>query len=178
MALPSLPFILKERFPGQDFCLLLSLVFLAIGSPGCSESGDQATPDRQESQSPTVQDTSKDQQTASIPSGQEQEEPMIDTKTQIIRQEVRDQLADANKAVEKADNLLRRAPTGKGSDLALAALQQELESARSLLQNGQAQFDDQKFEMAKADAGQAKGKADKVIQQVEQAMDAVTRHSP
>jgi len=178
-------FFLTHRFFRQEMWTLPFLVFigsfvlLTIGSFGCSESDDQATADRQESPSPTVQETPENQQTVSSPSEKEQEESMADTKQiQAIREEVHDQLAKANNAVEKAEELLQRAPTGKGSDLALAALQQELESAHSLLQISQSQFDDQKFELARAQAGQAKDKADKVTQQIEQAIDTVKLHSP
>jgi hypothetical protein len=152
---------------------------LVIGSSGCSGSDDETPTDRQESQSPTIEDTRERQQTASSPSETEQEKPMDDEKKiQVVRQEVQNQLAQAKTAMEKAEHLLQNAPTGKGSDVALAALQKELESAHNLLQLAHTQFDGQKFEMAQAQAGQAKGKAEKITQQIEHAMNTVTGHSP
>ena len=166
-------------FLKQNGFILVLLVIFAFINQGCSESGDEPTRDRQETPSPAVQNTPERQDMASTPTETEQEKAMTDPKiVENLHKEVQDELTDASQAVEKAEQLLQRAPTGKGSDLALEALQEEVQSAHILLQNSQAQFNDQKFEMAKADANQAKGKADKVIQQIEQAMETVTRHTP
>ncbi|MEO7860117.1 MAG: hypothetical protein ABIU05_06675 [Nitrospirales bacterium] len=103
----------------------------------------------------------------------EEKVTLADIKSDPIRLQAQEQLTQGNEAVEKAEQLLRRAPMGKESDLALSALQRNLDSARNLLRTGQTHFDEKKFEMAQTQAHQATEKASAVYEHIEQAISAV-----
>ncbi|HNP31619.1 MAG TPA: hypothetical protein PKK23_21410 [Nitrospirales bacterium] len=99
------------------------------------------------------------------------------TTPEPSRQPAQEELDRANFAIGKAEQLLRRAPMGKESDLALLALERDLDSARSLLRTGQTHFDEQKYEMAQAQAHQATEKASAVYEHIEQAISTVNEDS-
>ena len=165
----------KRRFLKLDSFIFVFLVLLSLFTLGCSESEKQAQTEIQEKTLSPVQESPNNQQASST---LENVETGPGSGTEPTRQEAQDQLDTANEAVGKAQLLIKQAPSGKGSDLAISALHQELNSAQTLLQTGQTHFNDQQFTMAKDKAQEAEKKATTVIQQVKQAIETVKLHSP
>lgn len=170
----------------QDIPLLSLLVLIALMSAGCPGSNDQVPGEDKEpkptaqtppAQTPPAQETPENQTNAPVPD-KEDNDLMTDTAPSSTREEAQEQLTHAQESVGKAEQLLKRAPIGKGSDLALSDLQQELDSAHALLQTGQKQFQDQQFQLARTQAQEATKKADAVAQHIEQAINTATRQSP
>ncbi|MCA9501285.1 MAG: hypothetical protein KC588_19000 [Nitrospira sp.] len=120
--------------------------------------------------------TPKDAQTPSSTDVQENASLPV-AISEPSRQPAQEELDRANFAIGKAEQLLRRAPMGKGSDLALSALERDLDSARTLLRTGQTHFDEQKFEIAQTQAHQATEKASAVYKHIEQAISIVNEDS-
>ncbi|WNM58340.1 hypothetical protein [Candidatus Nitrospira allomarina] len=156
------------------FCLF---VFIVVSIQGCSDSEEKASPTTQEKPAPATSanapigteapSTTSEQGTDSLPA----------TQPEPFRQPAQEELDHANFAIGKAEQLLRRAPMGKESDLALSALERDLDSARTLLRTGQTHFDEQKFEMARTQAQQATEKASAVYEHIEQAISTVNENS-
>lgn len=149
---------------------LIFLVLLSVAGSGCTESNNETNGQEQPG--------TRVQEPAVPPPGtsallEEEKVTQADPQSDSIRLQAQEQLTQANEAVEKAQQLLKRAPSGKGSALAIAALHQDLDSARTLLQTSQTHFDDQKFEMAQTEARQATEKAATVSQHIEQAIKTV-----
>ncbi|MEX2491306.1 MAG: hypothetical protein WD425_06065 [Nitrospirales bacterium] len=176
-------FRLAHRFDSQDVRILCILVVLSLGSWGCSES-ETPSPQTEVEESPSTavpvtpaspEPLSEFQAEESDVSDKREIESGASTPPDSIQSTAQEQLAQARLAVGEADRLLQRAPTGKGSDLALSALRLEFDSARALLQAGQAHYDDQQFDLAKDKAQEAEKKAKMVAGQIEQAMESVKR---
>ncbi len=162
------------RLPSRLLTLIVFFVALGLLSVGCSESENESQPVDQEKLTPPVQETPPLQE--ALP--QESVETGSVSNMEPARKEVQEQLDAANQAVDNAERLLKQAPRGKGSDLALSALRQDLDSAQTLLGMGQTHFRDQQYSMAKDKAQEADKKANAIIQQVERARDTVKLQSP
>lgn len=157
---------------------LCFFVILAVGIQGCSDSEDKASPTAQEKPAPTPSAIAPEDAQAPSSMGEQGNGSLPVTTAEPSRQPAQEELDHAKFAIEKAEDFLRRAPMGKGSDLALSALQQDLDSARSLLRTGQTHFDEQKFEIAQTQAHQATEKASAVYEHIEQALNTVNVDSP
>jgi hypothetical protein len=145
---------------------------------GCSDSEDKASTTTQKNPAPTTSVTvPKDPQATSV-IGEAEKDLVPVTKSEPSGQKAQEELDKANLAVGKAEQLLQQAPMGKGSDLALSALKQDLDSARTLLQTSRTHYSDQKFDIAYTEASQATEKATTVSQNIEQAINTVRRQSP
>lgn len=167
------PSFQKSSLVRQEVLTLCFFVILAVGIQGCSDSEDKTSPTTQEKPAPTTSAiVPKDAQAPSSTSVQGNGSLPV-TTPEPSRQPAQEELDHANFAIEKAEQLLRRAPMGKESDLALTALQRDLDSARNLLRTGQTHFDEQKFEMAQTQAHQATEKASTVYEHIEQAISRV-----
>ena len=170
-----------HQFVRQDIPLLSLLVLIALMSAGCPGSNDQVPGEDKEpkptAQTPPAQETPESQTISPVPD-KEDNDLITDTAPSSTREEAQEQLTHAQESVGKAEQLLKRAPIGKGSDLALSNLQQELDAAQALLQTGQEQFQDQQFQLARTQAQEATKKADAVAQHIEQAINTATRQSP
>ncbi len=172
----SLSFI-TPSFAKQTVLTLCCLVLLALGIQGCSDSEDKAPTTPQKNQAPTTSVTvPKDPEVPSV-IGEAGKDLVTGTKPEISSLKAQEELDNANQAVEKAEQLLQQAPMGKGSDLALSALKQDLDSARTLLQSSRTHYNDKKFDMAQAEARQATEKAATVSQHIEQAINTVRPQS-
>ncbi len=153
-----------------DVSTLIFLVLVSLAGSGCTESKDET--DKQEQPVARVQEPAVSPPGSSVlQEGQNVTQP--DSKSDPIRLQAQEQLTQGNEAVEKAEQLLRRAPMGKESDLALSALQRDLDSARNLLGTGQTHFVEQKFEMAQTQAHQATEKASAMYEHIEQAISTI-----
>lgn len=165
----------------QDTLYLSLFVLIALMSAGCPGSNDQVPGEdkgpKSTAQTPPAQETSENQTISPVPD-KEENVLMADTAPSSTREEAQEQLTHAQESVGKAEQLLKRAPVGKGSDMALSDLQKELDSAHALLQTGQKQFQDQQFQLARTQAQEATKKADAVAQHIEQAINTATRQSP
>ncbi|MEO6202006.1 MAG: hypothetical protein ABIP82_02100 [Nitrospirales bacterium] len=166
MTLTSLP---NLRFKA-NIAPLIFLVLVSLAGSGCTDSKDET--DKQEQPVARVQEPAVSPPKSSVLQ-KEEKVTLADIKSDPIRLQAQEQLTQGNEAVEKAEQLLRRAPMGKESDLALSALQRNLDSARNLLRTGQTHFDEKKFEMAQTQAHQATEKASAVYEHIEQAISAV-----
>jgi hypothetical protein len=165
----------QNRFVRYKVPILSFFILLALGPLGCSD--DQAPPKSQEGGSPTAQKTPDNQEVVSDPTD-ENPEQVTGMESTLLRQKAQEQLNSAQETLEKARHLLQRAPSGKGSDLALSTLQQNLDTAETLFQTGQTQFNNQQYQMAQVQAREATEKADTVAQQIEQAIDTFKLNSP
>ncbi|MGB5054772.1 MAG: hypothetical protein WBO24_10300 [Nitrospirales bacterium] len=173
LTLMIFPSFQKPSLVKQGGLTLCFFVILALGIQGCSDSDDKASPTTQEKPAPPT--------SAIVPKGAQAPSSMSEqvngslpvTTPEPSRQPAQEELDRATFAIEKAEQLLRRAPMGKESDLALSALQRDLDSARNLLRTGQTHFDEQKFEMAQTQAHQATEKASAVYAHIEQAISTV-----
>lgn len=167
------PSFQKPPFVRQKVLAFCLFVFVGVGIQGCSDSEDKASPTTQEKPAPvTSAITPKDTQTPSS-MGEQGNGSLPITTPDPLRQPAQEELDRANFAIGKAEQLLRRAPMGKGSDLALFALERDLDSARNHLRTGQTHFDEQKYEMAQTQAHQATEKASTVYKHIEQAISMV-----
>lgn len=168
---------LTLSFARQTVLTLCVLALLAFGIQGCSDSEDKASTTTQKNPAPTTSVTvPKDPQVPSV-IGESEKDRVPGTQPEPSSQKAQEELDNANQAVGKAEQLLQQAPMGKGSDLALSALKQDLDSARNLLQTSRTHFNDQKFDMAHTEASQATEKATTVSQHIEQAINTVRRQS-
>jgi len=168
----------KPSLVKQEVLTLCFFVILAVGIQGCSDSGDKASPTPQAKPAPaTSAITPKDAQAPPSSTDEQGNGSVPITTPEPFRQPAQEELDHANFAIGKAEQLLRRAPMGKGSDLALSALERDLDSARNLLRTGQTHFDEQKFEMAQTQAHQATEKAEAVYKHIEQAISMVNEES-
>lgn len=167
------PSFQKPSLVRQEVLTLCFFVILAVGIQGCSDSEDKASPTTQEKPAPTTSGIVPKDAQAPSSMGEQGKGSLPVTTPEPSRQPAQEELDHANLAIGKAEQLLRQAPMGKGSDLALSALQQDLDSARNLLQTGQTHFDEQKFEMAQTQAHQATEKASAVSEHIEQAINTV-----
>jgi hypothetical protein len=158
-----------------DISRLFLLVIFILVSTGCPESNEQGPGEVQEplptTQAPPAQD-------APTSPASDENGPAADTTLSSPKEEAQEQLNQAQESVENAEQMLQRAPTGKESDAALSALQQDLISAQALLQTSQEQFRDQQFQLARTQAQEAAEKADAVAQHIEQAINIQDRQSP
>lgn len=169
--------LLTLSFAKQTVPTLCLLVLLGLGMQGCSDSEDKAptTPQKNPASTTSVP-VPKDPQVPSV-TGESGQNLVPSTNSEPSRQKAQEELDKANLAVGKAEQLLQQAPVGKGSDLALSALKQDLDSARTLLQTSRTHYSDQKFDMAHTEASQATEKAATVSQHTEQAINTVRRQS-
>lgn len=78
--------------------------------------------------------------------------------------------AEAQSALDEAKNLLATAPTGKDTTAAFLAMEGNLQSAESILDEISRQDDQQDYQKIKAQAQRAKELAVQVSQQVQQAL--------
>lgn len=163
----------KPSLVRQKVLTLCFFVILAVGIQGCSDSDDTASPTTQEKPAPTTSAIAPKDAQAPSSTGEQGNASLPVPTPEPSRQPAQEELDHATFAIEKAEQLLRRAPMGKESDLALTALQRDLDSARNLLRTGQTHFDEQKFEMAKTQAHQATEKASAVYEHIEQAISTV-----
>lgn len=167
----------KPSLVRQKVLTLCFFVIMAVGIQGCSDSEDKASPTTQEKPAPTTSAIApKDAQAPSSMSEQETGSLPV-TTPEPSRQPAQEELDHATFAIEKAEQLLRRAPMGKESDLALTVLQRDLDSARNLLRTAQTHFDEQEFELAQTQAHQATEKASTVYEHIEQAISTVNMDS-
>jgi hypothetical protein len=185
MRINSLPFLKQQRLFTAKFGVVALVGLMIFGSQGCSDSEEQAPGDTRESQVPSIQESPDRQQPFSSPGDETDNEGREDSSSlrekaepQVTRQAAQEELTNATEAVGKVQQLLRQAPIGKESDLALTALQQDFESARDRLQTAQAHFNDQEFRMARAQARSAKEQATSVAQHLERAINSVNVPSP
>lgn len=153
-----------------NFTTLIFLVLLSVAGSGCSESKNETEGQGQPGTS--VQEPAAPPPGTSALQGEEKV-TQADTQSDSIRLQAQEQLTQANEAVDKAQQLLKRAPSGKGSTLAIAALRQDLNAAKTLLQSSQTHFENEQFTMARDEAREAKKKADLIAQQIEQAIETV-----
>jgi hypothetical protein len=79
-------------------------------------------------------------------------------------------IADAKTAVTQAQEMLAKAPRGKGAAQDLAALKADLDSAATSITEAEAAFASDAFNEAKAKAEAARTAAGNVVAAVEQAM--------
>ncbi|WP_447963172.1 hypothetical protein [Nitrospira sp. Ecomares 2.1] len=163
----------------QEVLTLCFFVILALGIQGCSDSDDdKASPTTQTKPAPATSAIApKEAQAPPSSTGEQGNDSLPVTTPEPSRQPAQEELERANFAIGKAEQLLRRAPMGKESDLALLALERDLDSARGLLRIGQTHFDEQKYEMAQAQAHQATEKASAVYEHIEQAISTVNEDS-
>ncbi len=171
MTLTSLPTL---RFKA-DVATLIFLVLLSLAGWGCTESNNET--DKQEQPVARVQEPAVSPLGSSVLQ-EEQKVTQPDSKSDPRRLQAHEQLTQGNEAVEKAQQLLKHAPSGKGSALAIAALRQDLRAAQTLLQTSQTHFNDEQFTMAQDKAQEAKKKADSIAQQIEQAIETIKLTSP
>jgi hypothetical protein len=167
------PSFQKSSSVRENVLAVCLLVFLVVGIQGCSDSEEKASPKTQESPPPKTAVVVPEGSKAPLATGEGESGSMPATSPEPSRLKAQEELDHANQAVENAEQLLHRAPKGKGSDLALSALHQDLDSARTLLQTSQTHFDEQKFELAQMEARQATEKAGAVSQHIEQAIKTV-----
>lgn len=153
------------------------LVFLVVSTQGCSDSEEKASPTTQEKPAPTTSAIAPIDAQAPSSTSEQGNVSLPATTPEPLRQPAQEELDHANFAIGKAEQLLRRAPMGKESDLALSALERDLDSARTLLRTGQTHFDEQKFEMAQTQAKQATEEAEAVYKHIEQAISMVNEES-
>ena len=176
--LMSFPSFQKPSLVRQEVLTLCFFVLLAVGIQGCSDSEDKVSPTTQAKPAPaTSAIVPKDAQAPPASTGEQENGSLPITTPEPSRQPAQEELDHANFAIGKAEQLLRRAPMGKESDLALSALERDLDSARTLLRTGQTHFDEQKFEMAQTQAKQATEKASAVYEHIEQAISTVNENS-
>lgn len=171
------PSFQKPSLVRQEVFTLCFFVILAVGIQGCSDSEEKASPTTQEKPAPTTSAIAPIDAQAPSSTSEQGNVSLPATTSEPFRQPAQEELDHANFAIGKAEQLLRRAPMGKESDLALYALERDLDSARTLLRTGQTHFDEQKFEMAQTQAKQATEKASAVYEHIEQAISMVNENS-
>jgi hypothetical protein len=173
LTLMLFPSLQKPSSVRENIFAVCLFIFLVVSIQGCSDSEEKASPNTQESPPPKTAVVVPEDSKAPLGTGEVESGPLPATSQELSRLEAQEELDHAKQAVEKGEQLLHRAPKGKGSDLALSALDQDLDSARTLLQTSQTHFGDQKFEMAQTEARQATEKAAAVSQHIEQAIKTV-----
>ncbi|GJL60874.1 MAG: hypothetical protein NPIRA03_37310 [Nitrospirales bacterium] len=177
LTLMLFPSFQKPSLVRQEVLTLCFFVILAVGIQGCSDSEDKASPPTQAKPAPATSAIAPIDAQAPSSTSEQGNVSLPATTSEPFRQPAQEELERANFAIGKAEQLLRRAPMGKESDLALFALERDLDSARNLLRTGQTHFDEQKYEMAQTQAQQATEKASAVYEHIEQAISTVNENS-
>jgi hypothetical protein len=186
-----LPFIKPQRSGptiGGALLLVVLVVFVLAGCSDKEEKKEQGRAETQESQlTPTQEASERQPPSPGLSKTTGEAERQDSTKgagdepgpqSGVTREEAQEELTKAGNAVENVQQLLQEAPRGKGSALALSALQQDVESARDRLQIAQNHFADQEFRIAHAQAKEARENANAIAQHLSQAINSAKRQSP